>query len=106
MFNSLGSVWGLKDQPAGLVKAINLRLVRGLVKVAQPPLQHGACLSNLSIPILSVFEKLVSTSDNYTVLGGVAHRLEQAAHNRLVVGSIPTTPTKLLQHYKRENFVA
>jgi hypothetical protein len=42
-----------------------------------------------------VFEKLVSTSDNYTVLGGVAHRLEQAAHNRLVVGSIPTTPTKL-----------
>lgn len=26
--------------------------------------------------------------------GGVAHRLEQAAHNHLVVGSIPTTPTK------------
>ena len=25
--------------------------------------------------------------------GGVAHRLEQAAHNHLVVGSIPTTPT-------------
>lgn len=25
--------------------------------------------------------------------GGVAHRLEQAAHNRLVVGSIPTAPT-------------
>jgi hypothetical protein len=27
--------------------------------------------------------------------GGVAHRLEQAAHNHLVVGSIPTTPTKI-----------
>lgn len=27
--------------------------------------------------------------------GGVAHRLEQAAHNHLVVGSIPTTPTTL-----------
>ncbi len=26
--------------------------------------------------------------------GGVAHRLEQAAHNHLVVGSIPTAPTK------------
>ena len=26
--------------------------------------------------------------------GGVAHRLEQDAHNVLVVGSIPTTPTK------------
>lgn len=25
--------------------------------------------------------------------GGVAHRLEQAAHNHLVVGSIPTAPT-------------
>lgn len=25
--------------------------------------------------------------------GGVAHRLEQAAHNRLVDGSIPSTPT-------------
>jgi hypothetical protein len=30
--------------------------------------------------------------------GGVAHRLEQAAHNRLVVGSIPTTPTKTKCH--------
>lgn len=28
--------------------------------------------------------------------GGVAHRLEQAAHNHLVVGSIPTAPTR---HY-------
>ena len=27
--------------------------------------------------------------------GGVAHRSEQAAHNRLVVGSTPTTPTNL-----------
>ncbi len=26
--------------------------------------------------------------------GGVAHRSEQAAHNHLVVGSTPTTPTK------------
>ena len=26
--------------------------------------------------------------------GGVAHRLEQAAHNHLVVGSTPTAPTK------------
>ncbi len=29
----------------------------------------------------------------YLRAGGVAHRLEQAAHNHLVVGSIPTTPT-------------
>lgn len=28
--------------------------------------------------------------------GGVAHRLEQAAHNRLVVGSIPTAPTNVI----------
>lgn len=28
-------------------------------------------------------------------VGGVAHRLEQAAHNHLVVGSIPTAPTKV-----------
>ena len=28
------------------------------------------------------------------VLGGVAQGLEQAAHNRLVVGSNPTAPTK------------
>lgn len=28
-------------------------------------------------------------------LGGVAHRLEQAAHNRLVVGSTPTAPTTI-----------
>ena len=27
-------------------------------------------------------------------LGGVAQGLEQAAHNRLVVGSSPTAPTK------------
>lgn len=27
--------------------------------------------------------------------GAVAHRLEQAAHNHLVVGSIPTSPTKV-----------
>lgn len=27
-------------------------------------------------------------------VGGVAHRLEQGAHNALVVGSIPTAPTK------------
>ena len=27
------------------------------------------------------------------MVGGVAQRLEQAAHNRLVVGSIPTAPT-------------
>ena len=27
--------------------------------------------------------------------GGVAHRLEQAAHNHLVVGSIPTAPTRI-----------
>jgi len=26
--------------------------------------------------------------------GGVAHRLEQAAHNHLVDGSIPSTPTR------------
>jgi hypothetical protein len=28
--------------------------------------------------------------------GAVAHRLEQAAHNHLVVGSIPTSPTNKL----------
>ena len=28
--------------------------------------------------------------------GAVAHRLEQAAHNRLVVGSTPTSPTRRL----------
>ena len=33
--------------------------------------------------------------------GGVAHRLEQAAHNHLVVGSIPTAPTKH-KHNKQE----
>ncbi len=27
------------------------------------------------------------------MVGGVAQGLEQAAHNRLVVGSIPTAPT-------------
>lgn len=34
-----------------------------------------------------------------TTAGGVAHRLEQAAHNHLVVGSIPTAPTKILLQY-------
>jgi hypothetical protein len=28
-----------------------------------------------------------------SVYGGVAHRLEQAAHNHLVDGSIPSAPT-------------
>jgi hypothetical protein len=32
--------------------------------------------------------------------GGVAHRLEQAAHNRLVDGSIPSTPTITLTFYQ------
>ncbi len=34
------------------------------------------------------------------MFGGVAHRLEQAAHNRLVVGSIPTSPTTILTNYQ------
>ncbi len=33
-------------------------------------------------------DKVLDISD-----GAVAHRLEQAAHNHLVVGSIPTSPT-------------
>ena len=32
-------------------------------------------------------------TNGLTLHGGVAHRLEQAAHNHLAVGSIPTTPT-------------
>ena len=32
----------------------------------------------------------------HIIPGGVAQWLEQSAHNRLVVGSIPTTPTKNL----------
>ena len=35
-------------------------------------------------------------SDEMLRFGGVAHRLEQAAHNRLVDGSIPSTPTRAL----------
>ncbi len=38
--------------------------------------------------------------------GGVAHRLEQAAHNHLVVGSIPTTPTTSHRFYQALHFVS
>lgn len=34
--------------------------------------------------------------------GGVAHRLEQAAHNHLVAGSIPAAPTKKMKTTPRE----
>lgn len=37
----------------------------------------------------------MSNSGKIDGAGGVAHRLEQAAHNHLVVGSIPTAPTKI-----------
>ncbi len=43
--------------------------------------------------------------NNKILFGGVAHRLEQAAHNRLVVGSIPTSPTKPVIFVKTQNII-
>ena len=37
--------------------------------------------------------------------GGVAHRLEQAAHNHLVVGSIPTAPTRIHFNNKKDDLI-
>lgn len=54
---------------------------------------------------MEILSRVTKRNDNSQFRrGGVAHRLEQDAHNVLVVGSTPTAPTTYRPHWTPELF--